>query len=181
LGFTQGEASTVRRIIAALILGLFFVSGPAAAATRIDDPKAFITRVYAGLMKGQTDIGGSLEESIDPPDDIYTPALQKAFDDEDKDSNGEIGRLDFYFWVNGQDWKLSNVEVTERSVWKRPDRKVVAVGFRNFDQESNLLFYFQKVGGRWLIDDVESLDIIKGEEGYAWVLSLILKYAREED
>lgn len=171
----------MRRIIAALIFGVFWLAQPALAATRIDDPKAFITQVYADLMKGQTATGADLDRSVDPPDDIYTPALAKAFADEKRDAAGELGRLDFFFWVNGQDWKLSEVEVTERSVWKRPDRKVVGVSFRNFDQDSSLLFYFQKVGSRWLIDDVESLDLVEGDEGYAWVLSLILKYAREEE
>lgn len=173
----------MRRIIAALILCIFWLAGPAAAATRIDDPKAFITKVYADLMKGQTETGANLDESVDPPDDIYTPALQKAFDDEDKDANGDLGRLDFFFWVNGQDWKLKDVEVTERTVWRRPDRRVVAVSFVNFDQENSLLFYFQKIGGRWLIDDVESIDMGDGAgaEGSDWTLSLILKYAREEE
>ena len=55
------------------------------------------------------------------------------------------------------------------------------VAFTNFGQENSLLFYFQKIGGRWLIDDVESLDVVEGDEGHAWTLSLILKYAREED
>ncbi len=177
----QWDHRTMRRIIAALIFALLCAAQPAAAATRIDDPKAFITRVYADLMKGQTDTGANLDESVDPPDDIYTPSLQKAFDDEDKESDGELGRLDFFFWVNGQDWRLSDVEVTERSVWRRPDRKVVAASFKNFDQESSLLFYFQKVGGRWLIDDVESIDVVEGEEGSDWTLSLILKYSREEE
>lgn len=172
----------MRRIIAALILGMLFVSAPAFAATRIDDPKAFIAKVYADLAKGQTATGAS-DEAIDPPDDIYTPALQKAFDDEDKDANGDLGRLDFFFWVNGQDWLLKDVEVTERSVWRRPDRKVVAVSFVNFDQPNSLLFYFQKTGGRWLIDEVESIDMGDGAavEGSDWTLSVILKYAREEE
>jgi hypothetical protein len=172
----------MRRIIAALILGVFWLAQPAVAATRIDDPKAFITQVYADLMKGQSETGADLDKAHEPPEDsIYTATLQKAFDDERRDSAGELGRLDFFFWVNGQDWKLSEVEVTERSVWKRPDRRVVAVSFKNFGQDSSLLFYFQKSGARWLIDDVESLDVTEGEEGSAWVLSLILKYAREEE
>ncbi|MDO9336274.1 MAG: hypothetical protein EON95_10945 [Caulobacteraceae bacterium] len=170
----------MRRIIAALLFGLIWLAQPAAAATRIDDPKAFIAQVYADLAKGQTETGAG-DLSIDPPDDIYTPALAKAFADEKREAAGDLGRLDFFFWVNGQDWRLADVEVTERSVWRRPDRKVVAASFRNFDQNSSLLFYFQKVGGRWLIDDVESLDVIEGDEGYAWTLSLILKYAREEE
>ncbi|WGM38302.1 hypothetical protein [Caulobacter sp. NIBR1757] len=170
----------MRRIIAALILLVFWVAGPASAATRIDDPKAFIAKAYADLSKGQTESGAG-DEAVDPPDDIYTPALKKAFDDEDRDAAGDLGRLDFFFWVNGQDWRLSEVEVSERSVWRRPDRRVVAVSFRNFDQDNSLLFYFQKAGDRWLIDDVESLDVVEGEDGYAWVLSLILKYAREAE
>ncbi|MDB5471695.1 MAG: hypothetical protein JWR84_3255 [Caulobacter sp.] len=173
----------MRRIIAALIFGLFCLAQPASAATRIDDPKAFITQVYADLMKGQTDTGANLDESVDPPGDIYTPALAKAFADEKREADGELGRLDFFFWVNGQDWKLKDVEITERTVWRRPDRRVVAVGFVNFDQENNLVFYFQKVGGRWLIDDVESIDMGDGAgaEGSDWTLSLILKYSREEE
>ncbi len=170
----------MRRIIATLIFGLVWLAQPAAAATRIDDPKTFITQVYAGLMKGQTETGSS-DEATDPPDDIYTPALAKAFADETRESAGDLGRLDFFFWVNGQDWRLADVEITERGVWRRPDRKVVAASFKNFDQENSLVFYFQKVGGRWLIDDVESIDVVEGEEGYAWTLSLILKYAREDN
>lgn len=172
----------MRRIIAALILLVFWVAGPAAAATRIDDPKAFIVRVYDDLAKGQTDTGAG-DAAVDPPDDIYTPALRKAFDDAEKDADGDLGRLDFFFWVNGQDWKLSDVEVTDRTVWRRPDRRVVSANFTNFDQPNTLIFYFQKVGGRWLIDEVESIDMGDGAavEGSDWTLSVILKYAREEE
>lgn len=170
----------MRRIIAALIFGAFCLAQPALAAPRPTEPQAIVAEVYARLMLEQEKPPEVLD-SYNPPNDLYTPALAKAFADEKRDAAGDLGRLDFFFWVNGQDWKLADLEISERSVWRRPDRRVVAVAFSNFGQENSLLFYFQKVGGRWLIDDVESLDVVEGDEGYAWTLSLILKYAREEE
>ena len=171
----------MRRIIAALIFGAFCLVPPALAAPRPSEPQAIVADVYARLMLEQDRPTDTLADPYNPPGDLYTPALAKAFADEKRDAAGELGRLDFFFWVNGQDWKLADLEITERSVWRRPDRRVVAVAFTNFGQENSLLFYFQKIGGRWLIDDVESLDVVEGDEGYAWTLSLILKYAREEE
>lgn len=170
----------MRRIIAALIYGILCLAPPVLAAPRPAEPQAIVADVYARLMLEQEKPPEMLD-SYNPPDDLYTPALAKAFADEKRDAAGDLGRLDFFFWVNGQDWKLSDLSISERSVWRRPDRRVVAVGFTNFGQENSLLFYFQKVGGRWLIDDVESLDVVEGDEGHAWTLSLILKYAREAE
>ena len=170
----------MRRIIAALIFGAFFLSGPVLAAPRPSEPQAIVADVYAHLILEQEKPTDTVLETYNPPDDLYAPALAKAFAEEKREAAGDLGRLDFFFWVNGQDWKLADLSITERSVWRRPDRRVVAVAFTNFGQENSLLFYFQKIGGRWLIDDVESLDVVEGDEGYAWTLSLILKYARED-
>ena len=171
----------MRRIIASLIFGAFCLAQPALAAPRPTEPQAIVADVYAHLMIEQDRPTDALLDRYNPPNDLYTPALAKAFAEEKRDAAGDLGRLDFFFWVNGQDWKLADLSISERSVWRRPDRRVVAVAFSNFGQENSLLFYFQKVGGRWLIDDVESLDVTPGDEGDAWVLSLILKYAREEE
>jgi len=171
----------MRRIIAALFFSLLAVAPAARAAPRDAEPKVIIADIYAALIKEQNRPAGDEGPAYNPPDDLYTPALAQAFKDEDRDRGDELGRLDFFFWVNGQDWQLSGVEIEQRTVWRRPDRRVVTVAFRNFDQESLLAFYFQKIGGRWLIDDVESIDVVEGEEGYDWTLSLILKYAREEE
>lgn len=170
----------MRRIIAALIFGALCLAQPAEAAPRPSEPQAIVADVYAHLMIEQDKPAEALE-TYNPPNDLYTPALARAFAEEKRDAAGDLGRLDFFFWVNGQDWKLADLSISERSVWRRPDRRVVAVAFSNFGQDNSLLFYFQKVGGRWLIDDVESLDVVEGDEGHPWTLSLILKYAREEE
>ncbi|HYE46982.1 MAG TPA: hypothetical protein VEA44_14560 [Caulobacter sp.] len=170
----------MRRIIAALLFSLLGLAS-AAAAPRDAEPKVIVAEVYAALVKEQGRPTDDMGPGYNPPDDIYAPALAKAFKDEDADRGDEIGRLDFFYWVNGQDWELTGIEIEERTVWRRPDRRVVTVAFQNFGEENLLAFYFQKIGGRWLIDDVESIDVVEGEGGSDWTLSLILKYAREEE
>jgi hypothetical protein len=170
----------MRSFLLALALFSLLASGPAAAATRISDPAGFLRQVYGHFIADQT--AADPAKDYNPPEDIYSPALQAAWDQEQKESGDDLGRLDFYFWVNAQDWELKSLKIAERTVWKRPDRRVVGVSFDNFGQPSHLEFYFQKIDGRWLIDDVASLPVTAGEEGpSAWTLSLILKYAREAD
>jgi hypothetical protein len=47
------------------------------AATRIDDPKTFVTDVYRRLIATR-----SGDSSYTPPDDIYSPRLAKLFRDD---------------------------------------------------------------------------------------------------
>lgn len=164
------------RLFAALLTLLLAMTAlPAAAATKITDPKAFVADVYARLAKDQDKLDVKL--GYGPPEDIYTPRLEGLWAEEIKDADGELGRLDFFFWVNGQDWKLSDVAVTERTMAGHKDRKIVTVDFKNFDSSNALDFYFDRVGDRWLIDDVSSTPVPSGDKpGESWTLSLILKY-----
>src|SRR5438093_10234677 len=76
-------------------------------ASRIDDPKAFVTEVYRRFVAAQ-----STHSSYKPPDGIYTDRLGKLLRDDERKAKGEVGCLDFDFWINGQDWKIANVIVT---------------------------------------------------------------------
>lgn len=134
------------------------------AATRIDDPKTFVTEVYRRLIETQ-----SKGHSYDEPDDIYTARLAKLIRDDRKKAKGEVGCLDFDFWVNGQDWELSNLAVT--STDDGPDRKTVIAKFRNLGNPEEIHFDFRRSAGRWQLDDVHSLS------APPWTLSEILKCA----
>lgn len=145
------------------ILSLAVLLGtPAFSATRIDDPVAYVKHGYQ-LLTADKEV----------PDDpsTFTPRLQALFDTEKKDAGGEVGRLDFDYWTNGQDWKISKLSVKAVPVEGAKDREIVFATFHNIDRDEEIHFYFEKSGGRWLLDDVRSL---KGEE--PWTLSLILKY-----
>ena len=137
---------------------------PAQAATRIDDPVKFVSALYAKM---------SIANPKTPyvaPEDIYTPRLTALFALESKEAGGEVGRMDFDFWTNAQDWELSGVKVTGQPVEDAKDREVVIARFKNFRKPEEIHFYFEKTAAGWQLDDARSL------LGESWTLSLILKY-----
>jgi hypothetical protein len=153
------------RFKAFAILSLAVLFGtPALSATRIDDPVKFVSGLYAKMA------ASSEKRPYAAPDDIYTPRLASLFALDLREAGGEVGRMDFDFWSNAQDWQLSAVKVHAVPVDGAKDREVVVATFKNFGDAQELHFYFEKTKAGWLLDDARSL---KGE---AWTLSLILKY-----
>jgi hypothetical protein len=132
------------------------------AATRIDDPKTFVTDVYRRIIAAQSD-----KSSYTPPEDIYTARLAKLFRDDRRKAKGEVGCLDFFFWANGQDWAISDLTVT--SADQGADRKTVTAKFMNIDRREEIRFDFLRNGGRWLLDEVHSA------AATPWTLSEIFK------
>ncbi len=135
----------------------------ASAATKIDDPEAFVRDVYSRYLAAE-----KAHHNYDPPDDIYSRRLRALMDEDKRRAKGEVGCIEFDFWINGQDSQLKNVTVTSRAVPGKDDRRIVTATFTNFRPQQNE-FEFQRVDGKWLIDEVRSL---RGEK---WVLSKILK------
>ncbi len=129
------------------------------AATRIDDPKAFVTEVYRRLMAPHS--------SYVPPDNIYTPRLEKLLRDDKRKAKGEVGCLDFVFWINAQDWTITRLNITSVDVGQ--DRKTVIAKFRNGGEPQEIHFDFRFNAGRWLLNDVHSLS------APPWTLSELLK------
>ena len=111
---------------------------------------------------------GTKSRDYSPPDDIYTARLTKLLRDDRRKAKGEVGCLEFDYWVDGQDYMISRVTVT--SADEGPDRKTVVAKFLNFQISLTEIHYdFRRMGGRWLLDDVHStLDP-------TWTLSEILK------
>jgi hypothetical protein len=140
--------------------GAFLLS----AATRIDDPKTFVTEVYRRLVASQ-----STHSSYTPPEDIYTPRLERLLREDKRKAKGEVGCLDFDFWINAQDWTITHLTITTAD--EGPDRKTVIAKFRNIGEPQEIRFDFRKSAGRWLLDDVHSLS------APPWTLSEILKCA----
>jgi len=134
------------------------------AATRIDDPKTFVTEVYRRLIASE-----STHSSYNPPEDIYTPRLETLVREDKRKAKGEVGCLDFDFWLNAQDWKITRLEIT--AIDDGPERKTVISKFRNLGEPQEIHFDFRKNAGRWLLDDVHSLS------APPWTLSEILKCA----
>jgi hypothetical protein len=145
--------------LAALIFSGVLTLG---ASTRIGDPTGFVAEVYRHLIETQ-----STGSSYTPPEDIYTEPLKKLFQHDKKQAKGEVGCLDFVFWVNGQDWTLTNLSVTGGAAGQ--DRKTVIAKFANTGTPQEIHFDFRRIAGRWLLDDAHSV------KDPRWTLSEILK------
>jgi hypothetical protein len=148
---------------ALLIMILSAISAPA-ATPRITNPVNFVAEVYGHFLKAQ-----STDKSYEPPEDIFTTRLSKLILDDRKRAKGEVGCLDFDFWINGQDWTITNLSVTGGAAEK--DRQTVIARFQNLGTPEEIHFDFLRIDGRWLLDEVQS---IKGDR---WTLSAILKCA----
>jgi hypothetical protein len=152
----------MKRASIALAAISFFSASLLSAATRIDDPKTFVSEVYRRLIASQ-----STHSSYTPPEDIYTPRLEKLVREDKRKAKGEVGCLDFDFWLNAQDWTITRLTIT--SVDDGQDRKTVIAKFRNINEPQEIHFDFRKNAGRWQLDDVHSLS------APPWTLSEILK------
>ncbi len=134
------------------------------APTRIDDPLRFVTGVFRHFVAAQ-----STKRSYEPPEDFYTPQLEKLIRADKKQANGEVGCLDFVFWTGGQDWTIKQLKITSEP--GTPDRQTVIASFLNLDGPTEIHFDFRRLNGRWLLDDARSVKEPR------WILSKILKCA----
>lgn len=130
------------------------------AATKIDDPKTFVTQVYRRMIASS---------SYSPPEDFYTPRLKKLILDDRRKAGGEVGCLEINFWVNAQDYKISHLVITTAD--ESPERQTVIAKFHNITRDEEIRFDFRKSAEHWLLDDVHS------KAGEPWTLSEILKCA----
>ena len=145
-------------LLAALLL---LAPLPVAAQSLGDAPPVYVAGVYDRLANGA---------DYDPPDALYTPRLLALWKDMRKDSGGEVGRVDFFYWTSSQDWDLADVSIGSAFVDGHEDRMIVSASFRNGGEPRRIRFYFEKTGGQWRLDEVVS------EEGDRWTLSALLKY-----
>jgi len=132
----------------------------AAGATTIVDPVKFVSDVYHNYVT---------KKDYLPPDDIYSPRLKALMDEDRRRANGEVGCIDFDFWVDGQDFKLSKVKVVGQDDPAHPDRTIVVATFDSLGEHENLSFEFVRVQGKWKLDEVTSL------KKPGWVLSKLIK------
>lgn len=147
----------------AVLLAALLILTPAAASAQAltDEPEVYVAEVYGRLLN---------QKPYDTPDALYTPRLQALWKDMQKDAGNEVGRVDFFFWTNSQDGELSNFSFAGEPVEGNDGRRIVIARFRNMDRDEVIVTYWEKIGDRWRLDDVQS----QGKD--AWTLSVLLKY-----
>lgn len=151
----------ISRVPGVIILLLSVVPAPA-APPGITNPTNFVAEVYGHFLKAQ-----SKASSFTPPEDIFTARLGKLIRDDRRRAKGEVGCLDFVFWVNGQDWNITNLRVESGPVDN--DRWTVIAKFLNIGSPQEIHFDFRRIEGRWLLEEVQSV------KDSHWTLSDVLK------
>jgi hypothetical protein len=150
-------------ILVAAVISMTVEIGYAAAGTPIENPKTFVSDVYRQIVESEQS-----RSPYSPPDDVYSPHLQRLFASYRKRTGGQVGYLDFDFWVNAQDSKIENMSVTSSDVDHDPDRKVIVAKFMNGGPQE-IEFSFKRMNGSWWLDEVRSLKRPR------WVLSKLLR------
>lgn len=118
-----------------------------APAAGVEDPVAFVRSIYDQYIAG-----------IAPADPsyAYSPELRALIDAALLEQQDEPGRLDFDFWISGQDWVIDAVDIAEEA--GTGGERIVTAAFANQTVPTLIRFHFIEQDGRWFVDDVENLD-----------------------
>jgi hypothetical protein len=131
------------RLLAVLSVLLAVAAPTVGLAQSYDDPRALLEALYAGYMP----------PNEFPPDQssLQSERLRGVFEKDQQDANGEIGRIDFDPFVNGQDYQITDLAIGEP--YLAAGKAVVAVTFANMGTPQELGYLLVKEDG-WKVDDV---------------------------
>ena len=130
------------RLILAVLIVLSLGTGAAHAASPDSDPVSLIEAIYKTY---ETDNPGLPH--------VYSRRLQALIDKDEKETpEGDVGRIDWDVFIDGQDWKLTELKIV--LVSKSADKAEVRATFKNFGEPSNQLFDLVREEGGWRIDDI---------------------------
>ena len=121
---------------------------------REPDPSAWLKQVYELYEKAQSNTALDGKATTDLIEKRSSKPLAALFRKDAACSKRTQGvcALDFDFVVDGQDYKISNVDVGPTVA--AGDKATVTVTFRNFDANSRNVYTFVREGGQWKVDDV---------------------------
>lgn len=140
-------------------VALALIATPALAQD-FSDPRAVIEALYAGY-------GPAYDY---PPDQspLFSERLNGLYEADAKETDGEIGRIDFDPFINGQDYQLGKLEIGDP--YLASGKALVRVSFENMGAPNELGVLLVKEGDRWKIDDVWN-----GGDDYSYDLLDILQ------
>lgn len=153
----------MRRLFIALVA--IALGGASPLGDADSDPVDLITAIY----QTYTDIAPG-EDSVPDVQGVYSKRLQALIDKDAKETpEGEVGRMDWDPFVDGQDWQLTGLKIVPVS--KEATQAEVRATFKNFDEPRDIVYSLVLEDGHWRIDDIE--ETLKPR----WTMSKILSDA----
>ena len=158
----------MRRILIALLLGLFAAPALSAPIPTFDDPKALLEAVYAQIKAGEnweTFDQDAAFETLDSMSSTLHAAFLKA-DEAVKADGNEMGVLDFSPFINGQDSGGMDFAVGDPKL--KGDRAAIAVVITGYQNQTIRFELVDEGATGWKVEDI----ILPGYDGEPdWRLS----------
>lgn len=154
-----------------LLLVLAFLAAglvPSLAAT-FDTPEALLKALYSPYGQGDSFDWSNWDDA-----QFRDKHLNDLFAADLKEANGDVGRLDFDPYIDGQDYDIKELKFGTPAI--KGDTATVEVTFKNFDYAEDLTFTLVKEDGGWKIDDVVSKD-----KDFPYSLKAIMEAPLETD
>jgi hypothetical protein len=137
----------MRIVVLALLAVVLSAASPPAGVD--GDPVALLTAIY----KTYTDIGPG-EDGVPELSGVYSKRLQALIDKDEKETpEGDVGRIDWDLFVDGQDWQLTELKIVP--ALKETTRAEVRATFNNFGEPRDILYTLVLENGHWRIDDIQ--------------------------
>ena len=131
-----------------LTVSLLLLLAGAAPALAYDTPADLMKALYSHYTDAKFD-WNTFDEAT-----VRSKALNALFDKDSKEANGEVGRIDFDPYVDGQDYEVKDLKIGEATV--KGDTTTNEETNKNFDMEEDMVFTLVKEADGWKIDDVNS-------------------------
>lgn len=108
------------------------------------DPRAVVETLYAGY--------GPAYDFAPDPSPLFSERLKGLFEADAREADGDIGRIDFDPFINGQDYQITALEIAEPYI--AGGKAVVRVSFENMGTANEVGVLLVKEAEGWKIDDV---------------------------
>ena len=132
-----------------LALALLAFAATIVPAFAYDTPKDLLEALYSPYSQGDSFDWSKWDEAK-----FRSKELNELFDKDAKESGGDVGRLDFDPYIDGQDYQITDLKFGNAQV--TGDTAKVEVTFKNFDLAEDLTFTLVKEADGWKVDDVSS-------------------------
>ena len=131
-----------------LILAVAALAATIFPAFAYDTPAALLKALYTPYTTANFDWDNWDESKL------RSKELNALFAADLKEANGDMGRLDFDPYIDGQDYQITDLKIGDATVTGTTAKAEVT--FKNFDSAEDLTFTLVKEADGWKIDDVSS-------------------------
>ena len=140
-------------LLAAIVLGASMVSGQGLRDTT-ETPEELVAKLYQ-VHKGKSD-PLQYPHSEKLLGNYFSDPLLKLYLTDQRQSKGEVGKIDFDPLYDAQDFKITNFKIVRLN--SKDGDEMVAARFKNIGVDEEIVFEMRKIKTGWRIADIKYKD-----------------------